>query len=434
MHDQIPLHIIGHAPAPSMAETLTPKESIVPEPVITKEMIKYERTAFATVCFTLFLNGWNDSSTGPLLPRMQEYYKVGFAVVSLVFISACIGFILAALVNVYLSDRFGFGKIIVFASSLQLIGYAVQSAAPPFPVFVIAFSLNGFGFGILDSQSNGFVALLRDSGKGKMSLLHAAYGCGAFAAPLVATQFSLMTRWSFHYLTSLGLALVNLLALIVVFRFNTVEQALAKTGVVAAEPNAMDESGKMKQIMKVKTVHILALFIFVYVGVEVTIGGWIVTYSLLVRDGGPSSGYISSGFFGGLMLGRVILIWVTRKIGERRVIYLYTVLCIALEITVWFVPSLIENAIAVSFVGLFLGPIYPICMTVAGEVLPPWLLLGSIGWIAGIGQAGSAAFPFMTGAIASKTGVRAMQPLLVGMMGGMILLWLLVPRKVVKTQ
>ncbi|KDQ09340.1 hypothetical protein BOTBODRAFT_37098 [Botryobasidium botryosum FD-172 SS1] len=401
--------------------------------MVTKEMIKYERIAFATLCFTLFFNGWNDGSTGPLLPRMQETYGVGFAVVSLVFISTCCGSILAAFMNVHLSDRFGFGKIIVFASFLQLAGYAIQSATPPFPVFVIAFALNGFGFGILDSQSNGFVALLRDSGKGKMSLLHAAYGCGAFAAPLVATQFSHMRRWSFHYLTSLALAVVNLVALIIVFQFKTAEQALAKTGVVT-ESDTTNEGGKMKQIMKFKTVHILALFIFVYVGVEVTIGGWVVTYSLLVREGGPSSGYISSGFFGGLMLGRIVLIWVTRMIGERRVIYLYIVLCIALEITVWFVPSLIENAIAVSFVGLFLGPIYPICMTVSSEVLPPWLLVGSIGWIAGFGQAGSAAFPFMTGAIASKTSVRAMPPLLVGMMGGMILLWLLVPRKVVKTQ
>jgi len=27
--------------------------------------------------------------------------------------------------------------------------------------------------------------------------------------------------------------------------------------------------------------------------------GWIVTYVIQVRHGGPSSGYISSGFFGG---------------------------------------------------------------------------------------------------------------------------------------
>jgi fucose permease len=51
--------------------------------------------------------------------------------------------------------------------------------------------------------------------------------------------------------------------------------------------------------MKTRAVHLLAVFILIYVGVEVTIGGWIVTFIIKVRGGGPSAGYISSGFFGG---------------------------------------------------------------------------------------------------------------------------------------
>lgn len=69
----------------------------------------------------------------------------------------------------------------------------------------------------------------------------------------------------------------------------------------------------------------------------------------------------------------------------------------SLQFTVWFVPSLIENAIAVSFVGLFLGPVYPVSINVAAEILPTWLLVGAIGFIGAFGQAGSAVFPFMTG-------------------------------------
>ena len=32
---------------------------------------------FATMCSSLFLAGWNDGTTGPLLPRIQEVYHVG---------------------------------------------------------------------------------------------------------------------------------------------------------------------------------------------------------------------------------------------------------------------------------------------------------------------------------------------------------------------
>lgn len=74
-----------------------------------------------------------------------------------------------------------------------------------------------------------------------------------------------------------------------------------------------------------------------------------------------------------------------------------------LELTIWFVPSLYENAIAVAFVGVALGPIYPIVMNVASVLLPRRFVLlsftfstrsdtmltdeiriltGAIGWIA----------------------------------------------------
>ncbi|KAI1783110.1 hypothetical protein LXA43DRAFT_904232 [Ganoderma leucocontextum] len=54
-----------------------------------------------------------------------------------------------------------------------------------------------------------------------------------------------------------------------------------------------------------------------------------------------------------------------------------------LEFVVWLVPSLIGAAVPVSF------------MNHAGCILPPRLLLGSIGSMAGFGQAGSAVLPFM---------------------------------------
>lgn len=83
----------------------------------------------------------------------------------------------------------------------------------------------------------------------------------------------------------------------------------------------------------------------------------------------------------------------------------------SLELVVWLVPSLIGGAVAVAFVGMLLGPIYPIAMNHSGRILPPWLLTGSIGWIAGFGQAGSAFLPFLTGLLASKEGIKSLQPL-----------------------
>ncbi len=85
----------------------------------------------------------------------------------------------------------------------------------------------------------------------------------------------------------------------------------------------------------------------------------------------------------------------------------------SLEFIIWFVPSLTGGAVAVSFIGVFLGPIYPLLMNHSGRIIPQRLLTGSIGWIGGVGAAGSAIVPFITGAIASKAGIAALQPMCV---------------------
>ncbi|KAF8439081.1 major facilitator superfamily domain-containing protein [Boletus edulis BED1] len=398
-------------------------------PVVqTKSQRLRARLQFATLCWTLYLAGWNDGTTGPLLPRIQKVYNLNFAVVSLIFVFACVGFLTGAFSNVVLNDRYGFGKVVLCRSVLQVIGYTIESAALPFPAFVLGYAINGIGLALQDAQANGFVASLKENAETKMGILHAAYGAGALSSPLVATQFAQLPHWSFHYLASLGVALINTVLLVAVFRLKSQDECLAEIGYPAGEQSE-SENSHFRQIFALKDVHLLAMFILVYVGVEVTLGGWIVTYVIDVRGGGPSSGYISSGFFGGLMTGRVALLWLNRKVGERRVLFIYALLAIGLQLVVWFVPSLIGGAVAVSIIGVLLGPMYPITMNHAGRVLPAWLLTGSIGWIAGFGQAGSALVPFMTGTIASKTGIGSLQPLLVAMMVFMTVLWALVPSK-----
>lgn len=66
-----------------------------------------------------------------------------------------------------------------------------------------------------------------------------------------------------------------------------------------AESEPLVQGNKYKVILGMKQVHLLAAFTMIYVGAEVTIGGWITTFLDQLRGGGPSAGYVSSGFFGG---------------------------------------------------------------------------------------------------------------------------------------
>lgn len=63
----------------------------------------------------------------------------------------------------------------------------------------------------------------------------------------------------------------------------------------------------------------------------------------------------SSGFWGGITLGRLLLPSFNVFVGERNVVFLYIALALALEFVIWFVKDLISNAVAVSLVGFVLG-------------------------------------------------------------------------------
>ena len=107
----------------------------------------------------------------------------------------------------------------------------------------MAYAINGFGLSLEDAQANGFVASYKDNAAAKMGIIHAAYGkytycaslstsgllhhcvnslgAGALVSPLIATQFAQLHRWSFHYLTSLAVAMLNSVILVCVFKFKT---------------------------------------------------------------------------------------------------------------------------------------------------------------------------------------------------------------------
>ncbi|PAV15087.1 MFS general substrate transporter [Pyrrhoderma noxium] len=408
---------------------------LVPDaPALTDLELKKARRAeiigFGALLWAMFMEGWNDGTNGPMLPKIESYYNLNLAVVSLIFVMNVVGFVSGALANVPLSVRVGFGKTLVIGAIIQLIAYVIQSTAPPYPLFAIAYIFSGFGMAVQNSQAMVFTVSLRNSST-KMGIIHACYGLGALSAPLVATQFAYMPRWSFFYLVSMGGALINIIYLSLAFRFQKLDACLLKAGQVVREQGSTSQNNNLySQIMKLKVVHLLAFFALAYIGVEVTIGGWIVKYIMAERNGGSTSGYISSGFFAGLALGRVGLLWFNKLVGERRVIWLYILLCIGLEIIIWIVPSLVGDAVAVSFIGLFLGPVYPIVMNRTALLVPPWLMSSAVGWIAALGMSGSAVLPFITGVMSNKLGLISLQPLVVSALAVMFGLWMSIPAAV----
>lgn len=63
---------------------------------------------------------------------------------------------------------------------------------------------------------------------------------------------------------------------------------------------------------------ISGIFLLIYLGAEVALGGWIVTFMLQIRNGEPfASGMTATGFWLGMTVGRAVLGFVTPKLGVK---------------------------------------------------------------------------------------------------------------------
>lgn len=101
---------------------------------------------------------------------------------------------------------------------------------------------------------------------------------------------------------------------------------------------------------------------------------------------------------------------------------------IAFNLVLWLVPEFYASAVAVSLQGFFLGPMFPAAVVVTTKLLPKHLHVSSIGFAAAFGGGGAAVLPFAVGAIAQAKGVKVLQPFILGMTAGILLLWIGLPR------
>jgi fucose permease len=187
--------------------------------------------------------------------------------------------------------------------------------------------------------------------------------------------------------------------------------------------------------VKLRIVLLGSTFIFAYQGAEVSISGWVISFLINTRGGDPSSvGYVSAGFWAGITLGRFFLSGPAQRIGEKIFVYGLVVGAIAFQILVWWVPNIIGDAVAVSIVGLLLGPIYPCAAAVFMRGLSHRDTLSGMGAISAFGSLGGAVAPFVTGLLAQAVGTWVLHPIVIFLFVVMLLCWYGIPADSKKKQ
>ena len=81
-------------------------------------------------------------------------------------------------------------------------------------------------------------------------------------------------------------------------------------------------------------------------------------------------GYVPTGFWAGLFLGRLLLAEPTHRLGEQRCILALSVACLGLQLVFWLVPNIIASATAFSLMGFLFAPFFATGMSVASRLFP----------------------------------------------------------------
>lgn len=395
------------------------------------------RNMWRTVACILwgFSLGFSDAAPGALLPHIETYYNINYAVVSMIWVANAAGFIVVALLAHKIEPWLGRQRLLLLSCVLNVIMYALVSLGTAFAVVAVGFFFGGLGAGLGVAQTNVF--LLRMELKARLlSFHHAAYGTGATISPIIATLVvNAGVAWHFFYLILLGLYAVNGINLYLSFQGSDVD--LKPWDADPTLGDRLDASSNTNLVSLLKTAlknpitWFLSFFIFFYQGSEVAMAGWIVTFLLDYRHGNPETmGYVALGFWGGLTIGRLVLTNVLPKLlGIRRGVLLVSLLSILFVVLCWVIPNVVAVAILVCLAGIFVGPNYPlmVAFTTTEGLVPRKTQVITITIMTAFGSSGGALFPFIVGLISQLAGTYVIMPIFISLYGAMVVLWLMLP-------
>lgn len=267
----------------------------------------------------------------------------------------------AAFINGYLIQKTSQATTALIGALAMVIGFLVIAVSVPFPIMCCMTAFLGFGTALTQSCANvvcgemphSTMLLNYSHGKTKsfivvctysyISIL-ALYACGALIAPLIAAAVLQLERsWTITYMILCGMGAFNAVTLFFTFRnlsTRAEQQEKQKEQHQKTSSNALITAAIRQRIT-----YVGAFFLLLYVGAEVTLGNWGYTYLISVRSGDTvAMAHIMSGYWAGICAGRLFLGYLTFKLGEKRMVFLYLCLILAMLFVFWFVDAVAASA------------------------------------------------------------------------------------------
>ncbi len=338
------------------------------------------------------------ASLGPSLLALSENVGVTVGAISILFTARSFGYLAGSLLAGYLFDRFHGHRVL----TMMLLSAALALASVPNMQIMALLSLVFFVLGVmqggLDVGSN--TLLVRAQPPKLAAYLNGLFffaGVGSFIVPIYFGKVSLL--WGYR-----GMALAMLpIALWVFF-----------TASPAIPPRADKSEARLTNLPLFIAFAALA---FIYIGAEVTYGGWLFTFFASSGLGSEDAAYtLNSLFWVAVMVGRLLAIPVAARFKLSRIIIGYLFGAVVSAGVLYFLR---DHAFAVWIgslgMGLSVAALFPSTFTFIQQNMKLSGKLTGMVWAAG--SLGAMTLPWLVGQQIDRDGPASM-------MTTMLMVWI----------
>jgi fucose permease len=346
--------------------------------------------AYLHVGFVLI--GISMTMLGPVLPYFTHRWNLTDGQVGLFFFTQYFGSFLGTLVTSWLLPRLGFSKVISAGYFCFALGLASLGLGPWFfsAVFV---AIYGTGYGLVNPSINLRATHLPSSNvAGAVSLLNFSWGIGAVSSPFLVAFF--LGHLSLRWLSG---------SLAVCFLTLALAHFVQNAGPIDSPETRPKRSLAVWRVTLQPAPWIsLALLFFLYVGIEISVGGLVaLDETRMVGFNAASMAAAPAFFYGFLLLGRFLVPIALKYFSQRSLSVGGLVLTTAGVALVAFAQTPMVLHAGALLAGFGCAPQYPIYITWLAAIFKDdatWLAAVFFG-AAGIG---SSLIPWLVGVVASE--------------------------------
>jgi FHS family Na+ dependent glucose MFS transporter 1 len=359
--------------------------------------------------------------TGPALPSLAHQTGSTIGQIGMMLFVSAFSSTIGTLAGGRLLDRSGHGNLIL--GGCQLLAAAMLAVVPlagSLPALLGIVFISGLANGMINTGANTLLMWSHGEKAGPfINGLHFFFGLGAFLSPTIYAQ--LLNAGGTYQQAYWILAGISVPV--------AVYLALQTRSPEHPHKQAEEVSSNRQDIARYLPLIVTAmLFLFFYVGAEVTFGNWIFTYTITLKLADATrAAYLTSGFWLAFTIGRLISIPVAARFRPAQILTLSLGACVVITSVLILNPASTALLWGCTLaLGFCMAPVWPTGYNLAGQSVK---LTATISSIILLGDSlGGMILPSATGQVVERFGAPLMTWLVFASLLGNILMFVLLLR------